>query len=38
MIKDEDWVSVMTAFARIRFAALLLMLLGLTAAPALAQK
>ena len=37
-IRDEDWVSVMTAFARIRFAALLLMLFGLTTAPVLAQK
>jgi formate dehydrogenase subunit gamma len=37
-IADEDQVSAMTAFARICFATLLLMLLGLTAAPALAQK
>ena len=37
-IRDEDWVSVMTAFARIRFVALLLMLFGLTTAPVLAQK
>src|SRR6201991_2196183 len=36
--RSGTWVSVMTAFARIRFVALLLILLGLTAAPALAQK